>query len=129
MSDSEKEALSDEEEEENVSSSDDSSEEEYISKDELINELETLIEIIKTKRVSRSFLQDIHDSIEEYITGDTKVLDPQIVNYIVQGWLVLNNMHRQTTLSENENLCPLCVNPNTNTNDTGLHYTLKNEVN
>jgi hypothetical protein len=121
MSDSEKEAYS--EEEDDISSSSYDSSEEYISKDELIKELETLINIVKTKRVSRSFLQDIHDSIEEYITGEIKVLDPQVVNYIIQGWLVSNNIHPHANSLPGSGsfLCPRCI--------TQCHYTLKNEVN
>ena len=42
-------------------------EDEYITKNELLSELNVLIQSLSTKKYSRSQLQDIHDSIEEYL--------------------------------------------------------------
>jgi hypothetical protein len=105
MSDSEKEASSLE-----IYTSDE--EDEYISKEELIKELNSLVKIIQTKKVSKSFLQDVHDSIEEYITEkETRYndLNPQLINFI-QEWL---------SSSTKINICTRC---------NSIVIPLKNEV-
>jgi hypothetical protein len=107
MSDSDREAYSDEDNE-------------YITKEELIIELKYLMELVKTKNYQRSQLQDIHDSLEEFITGQPTSLDPSIVEYIVRGWWLTDNMKRllgNNTLVREEThtngirreICPFCI--------------------
>lgn len=106
MSDSDREAYSDEDNE-------------YITKEELVIELKYLLELVKTKKYQRSQLQDIHDSLEEYITGQPASLDPSIVEYIVRGWWLTDSMKRLTnnTLhreemhkdSTRQEICPFCI--------------------
>jgi len=113
MSDSDREAYSDEDNE-------------YITKEELIIELQYLLELVKTKKYQRSQLQDIHDSLEEYITGTPTRLDPSVIEYIIRGWWLTdsmkrlssnNTLHRETFTADasNENtpgsctVCPFCI--------------------
>lgn len=111
MSDSDREAYSDEDNE-------------YITKEELIIELQYLLELVKTKKYQRSQLQDIHDSLEEYITGTPTTLDPSVIEYIIRGWWLTDSMKRlssnttnlhQETITSNDNInsscnvCPFCI--------------------
>lgn len=86
-------------------------ENEYVTKDDLLLELNLLIESIKTKNYSRSQLQDIHDSMEEYITGVKSELDPIIVEYLIKGWWLTDNMKKLNGIipPTSPEICPFCI--------------------
>ena len=81
--------------------------EEYISAEDLITSLERLIVSIKNKRYSRGKLQDIFDSIEEFLTGKEKNLDPEALKYLIRGWWLTENVNK--TKNFPESICPYCL--------------------
>lgn len=82
---------------------------EYITKDELIIELNYLIELVKTKKYTRSHLQDIHDSLEEYITGESAKLDPVVIEYVIRGWWLTESIKKINNNETPKDMCPLCI--------------------
>jgi hypothetical protein len=83
-------------------------ENDHISVEDLVENLQQLIEKVKSGNLQSSTRQDIYDSIEEYLTGKTKELDPKTLSYLFRGWFVssaLDNLEPQK-LSD---ICPLCM--------------------
>lgn len=83
-------------------------ENDHISTEDLVESLERLIEKVKSGNLQSSTRQDIYDSIEEYLTGKSKEIDPKTLSYLFRGWYVssaLDNLAPQS-LSD---ICPLCM--------------------
>lgn len=95
--------------------SDFSDEEEYISENDLVDELEQLISKIKKGNCDDVTRQDIHDSIEEYLTGKNKSLplDKETLSYLFTGWWVKDSLRRISNpdVKPGEKLPPLAMCP------------------
>ena len=85
----------------------------FIPPEKLIETLEMLIGKIRSQHYSEVTIQDIYDSLEEYITGIPKKLDPETVAYLFRGWWISDAI-RQAQSDSNPlgvklPICPFCL--------------------
>ncbi len=105
--------MSDENEVKKLNFSDDE-DEKYISSEELIKCLSTIIQKIKDDEYNSITKQDIYDSLEEYITGVPKELDSDTVQYLFRGWWMTDIIRSINNPSYNRmelpsfSKCPFC---------------------
>lgn len=78
---------------------------EDIDDDKVINGLETIIENIRSNAYPDRIKKDIYDCIEEYVTGESSVLDEEIIKYIFRGWYMTQHLEYETDV----NVCPVCI--------------------
>ena len=63
-----------------------------VSDRELLERLDTIARYIKAGVYSLEIKQDIHDSLESYVTGVSTV-DPKALNYLLLGWSVAEHLN------------------------------------
>ena len=92
--------------------------EDYITKDDLVDHLESLIQLVKTNNFEDHKLQDIYDSIEEFIhsndirSGSDGTLDPTLTKYLFRGWYLSNmfdNLQKGIPVNSEDSTCPMCM--------------------
>lgn len=91
-----------------------SDDEEYISPANLCNYLGKLIENINNNKYTDVTRQDIFDSVEEYMTGESKNVDPDTLSYLFRGWWVSDSLRRAARENSERKIlnppnCPYCL--------------------